>query len=42
MFSADWLGYGILIGVILVIIFIFLLLRRTLLSYREGYRKGQR
>lgn len=41
MLPVDLFVYGVIIAVMLVIFFIYLMLRRSLLSFKEGY-EGRR
>jgi len=42
MVSVDLFVYGILLAIMLLIIFIYLMLRRTVLGFKEGYKGSQR
>lgn len=42
MVPVDWFVYGVILAVMLVIFFIYLMLRRTLLGFKEGYEGQQR
>lgn len=42
MLSVDLFVYGVIIAVMLVIFFIYLMLRRSLLGFKEGYQDSRR
>lgn len=42
MVSVDLFVYAFIIGILLLIIFIYLMLRRTVLGFREGFEDSRR
>ncbi len=42
MISVDLFVYAFIIAILLLIVFIYLMLRRTVLGFREGFEDSQR
>ncbi len=42
MFPLDWLVYAFILMILLVIFFIYLMLRRSILGFKEGYQDSRR
>lgn len=42
MIPVDWFVYGVILAVMLVIFFIYLMLRRSVLGFKEGYEGSRR
>jgi len=38
---ADWIAYGILALLMVLVFFFYLMLRRTVLGFREGVERGK-
>lgn len=38
---ADWIAYGVLVVILLLVFFFYLMIRRTVLGYREGVERGK-
>lgn len=42
MVSVELLGLGVIVGTLLVLFFLYLMLRKSFLSFREGFQRGRR
>lgn len=38
---ADWIAYGVLALLLLLVFFFYLMIRRTVLGYKEGVERGK-
>jgi len=38
---ADWIAYGVLAILLLLVFFFYLMIRRTVLGYKEGVERGK-
>ena len=42
MVSVDMFVFGVILAVMIVIFFIYLMLRKSLLSFKQGYKDSRR
>lgn len=42
MVPLDWIVYAFILMILLVIFFLYLMLRRSILGFKEGYQDSQR
>lgn len=42
MIPLDWIVYAFILMILLVIFFLYLMLRRSILGFKEGYQDSQR